>query len=157
MEDGGTLENFLLEDLTIVRAYSPFFFRMENRGRVKPGDPKPGIGTLRRVLIQRVHGQGNGKRGAYMLGVPEKAIEEIAFSDISLRQYAWDGPAPEPPADKALLGVYPDAHMIDPFGPSPAFGLWTRHVHGLSLRRYWVRTDGTDTRPETLFEDTSLS
>ena len=157
MADGGTLENFLLEDLHITRAFSPFFFRLQNRGRVRPQDPAPGVGTLRRVLIERVRGRGNGPRGSYMLGLPEKAISDIAFSDISLRQYAWRASIPVPPEDSALLDAYPDAHMIDPYGPSPARGLWTRHVQGLALRQFVAETDGADTRPEALFEDTRLS
>ena len=74
--DGGTLENFWLTDLHITRAWSPFFFRLENRGRVKPGDPVPEIGNLRRVLISHVRGEANGPRGSYLLGIPEKRIED---------------------------------------------------------------------------------
>ena len=49
--DGGTLEDFLIRGVHIVRAWSPFFLRLDNRGRVRPGDPIPGPGTLRRVLF----------------------------------------------------------------------------------------------------------
>ena len=55
MVDGGTLENFLIEDIHMIRAWSPFFLRLENRGRVKPGDPAPGPGTQGHPGLCRLH------------------------------------------------------------------------------------------------------
>ncbi|MBQ7183222.1 MAG: hypothetical protein IJR97_04485 [Clostridia bacterium] len=146
--DGGTLEDFLLTDLTITRAWSPFFFRLEDRGRVKPGDPRPPIGTLRRVLITRVRGEADGPRGSYLLGIPEKTMEDIAFQDVHLTQYPWEGPAPDASRYPDLKGVYPDAHMIDSIGPAPAYALWARHVKNLTLDGYHITPAGEDTRDE---------
>ena len=64
MVDGGTLEDFLIRGVRITRAWSPFFMRLENRGRVKPGDPVPGPGILRRVLVSGITGDKNGPRGS---------------------------------------------------------------------------------------------
>ena len=127
--------------------------RLENRGRVKPGDPPPGPGTLRRVLISDVEGEGNGPRGSYLLGIPEKPITEIAFSRVRLRQYPWEGPAPDAERYPDFRGAYPDAHMIDAVGPAPACGLWTRHTRGVVLKDYQVLPDGPDPRPALLQED----
>lgn len=155
MVDGGTLENFLFSDISIYRAWSPFFLRLENRGRVKPGDPTPPVGTLRRILFEKIRGEGNGPRGSYMLGIPEKKIEDIVFSDVRLSQYAWDGPIPDESDYPELRGVYPDAHMIDSIGPSPAQALWARHVRGLLLKEVEIIPDGPDPRPE-LVENTDV-
>ena len=152
MVDGGTLENFWLTDLHIARAWSPFFFRLEDRGRVKPGDPKPGIGTLRRILISHIRGEANGPRGSYLLGIPEKPMEDIAFEDVQLLQYPWEGPAPNPRQYPDLKGVYPDAHMIDTIGPAPAYALWARHARGITLKDYQATPQGTDARPAFLDE-----
>ena len=152
MVDGGTLENFWLTQLHITRAWSPFFFRLEDRGRVKPGDPRPGIGDLRRVLISHIRGEGNGSRGSYMLGIKEKAIEDIAFDDVHLGQYAWEKPAPQPENYGDFKGVYPDAHMIDSVGPSPAYALWARHARNVTLSDFHVFPDGQDTRQVLLDE-----
>lgn len=150
--DGGTLENFWLADLHITRAWSPFFFRLEDRGRVKPGDSVPEIGNLRRVLISHVRGEANGPRGSYLLGIPEKSIEDIAFADVLLRQYPWTEPAPDAQAYSDFKGAYPDAHMIDAVGPSPAYGLWARHARNITLSDYRILLDGQDTRPALLDE-----
>ena len=150
MVDGGTLEDFLLEDLTVTRAWSPFFLRLEDRGRVKPGDPVPGPGWLRRVCLRRICGRGNGPRGSYLMGIPERKIEDLVFDGIHLSQYAWEGPAPDPAAYPDFRGAYPDAHMIDGIGPSPASALWARDTVGLTIRDFRVCTEGEDSRPAFL-------
>lgn len=147
MVDGGALRDFWLSGLTLARAFSPFFLRLENRGRVRPGDPAPDIGTLQRVLIEHVRGSGCGPRGSYLLSVPEKPIRDVVFSDVLLEeQLPVSGPATPESDIPDLRGVYPDAHMIDPL-PAPAFALWARHVRGLFLRDYAVLPAGEDARP----------
>ncbi len=147
MVDGGTLENFLIEDITIDRAWSPFFLRLEDRGRVKPGDPKPAPGNLRRIAIAHVRGGDNGPRGSYFIGIPEKAIEDVLLYDVRLEQHASEKPVLDENAIDELRGIYPDAHMIDDLGDAPARGLWARHVHGLSLAGYDIVPDREDPRP----------
>ena len=116
-------------------------------------DPPPGPGTLRRVLFSAVRGEGNGPRGSYVLGTPEKPVGEIAFSDVHLRQYPWEGPAPDAKDYPDFRGAYPDAHMIDPVGPVPAFALWVRHARSVSLLDYQVLPEGLDPRPALLDGD----
>lgn len=156
MVDGGTLEDFAFQDIFITRAWSPFFLRLENRGRVKPGDPVPGPGTLRRVLFRDVTGDENGPRGSYMLGIPEKRMEDIVFRNIRIRQKASAGPVLKDSDFSEMRGAYPDAHMIDETGDAPAFGLWARHVKGLSLDRYEVCPIETDPRPFLELSDAAL-
>ena len=152
MVDGGTLENFLIENITIDRAWSPFFLRLEDRGRVKPGDPKPPVGTLRRIAISHVRGGDNGTRGSYFIGIPEKAIEDVLLHDVVITQHASEKAVLDEGAISELRGVYPDAHMIDDLGDAPARGLWARHVHGLSLAGYDVIPDKKDARPYLVAE-----
>ena len=151
-EDGGTVERFWLEDIEMTRVWSPFFLRLENRGRVRPGDPAPGPGAIRQVLFEHIRGTGNGPRGSYILGIPEARIRDILFRDIELRQKPYTGevcPAAEYPE---FTGLYPDAHMIDGFGPAPAYGLWVRHADGIVLDRYRIIPEGEDTRPGIVME-----
>lgn len=148
MVDGGTLEDFLLTDLTITRAWSPLFMRLENRGRVKPGDPVPPIGVMRRLAIAHVRGEDNGPRGSYLIGIPERPIQDVLLHDIRLTQHPSAKPVLQEDAVDEMRGVYPDAHMIDGQGDAPAYGLWARHVHGLTLSGYEIRPESPDPRPE---------
>lgn len=159
MMDGGTLERVLMEDLTVTGAWSPFFFRLEDRGRVKPGDPVPGPGTLRTIVIRNCRGTDNGPRGSYMLGAPEKAIENVTFENISLTQHASGKPVLSESEIGEMKGVYPDAHMIDSLGgDAPAYGLWARHVKGLKLDHYEITPESEEKRPFTvLSQDVTLA
>ncbi len=148
MVDGGLAENILAHDIHIVRARSPFFLRLEDRGRVQPGQPKPGVGTLRRIVFDRITGEDNGPRGSYFIGIPEKVIEDVAMRDIDIAQKASLKPVLKETDTPELRGVYPDAHMIDTIGDAPAYGLWARHVHGLTLLRTKFRPDAPDPRPQ---------
>lgn len=158
MMDGGTLEDFLLTDITITRAWSPLFMRLDNRGRVKPGDPVPPVGTLRRVAVMHVRGGDCGPRGSYFMGLPEKAIEDVLLEDVHIQQAAGTRAVIDESAVDELRGVYPDAHMIDALGDAPAYALWARHVHGLTLTDYQVIPEGTEARPEyVLRSDVTMS
>lgn len=148
MVDGSVLEDFLITNIDIKRAWSPIFFRLEDRGRVKPGEPKPPVGTLRRVIIEHVTGEDNGPRGSYMIGIPEKAIEDVIIHDVQLKQHASVKPVLKEADVDELRGVYPDAHMIDDLGDAPAYAMWARHVKGLILSDYYVEPVGEDPRPE---------
>lgn len=148
MVDGAVLEDFLLTNIDIQRAWSPIFMRMEDRGRVKPGDPKPAIGTLRQVVIEHVTGRDNGPRGSYLFGAPERCIENVILWDVHLEQHASTKPVLTDSDIGELKGEYPDAHMIDDLGDAPAFGMWMRHVSGIKLLDYKVTVMGEDPRPE---------
>ena len=146
--DGGTVERVLVHDARIVRAESPLFLRLGDRGRVRPEQARPQPGRLRRIVFDRITGSDNGKRGSFFTGVPGHAIEDVLLRDVDLPMTAAAEPAvrqhdiPEAPAD------YPDPHMFSPV--MPAHGLWTRHVRGLTLQRVRFTTTGPDPRPMLL-------
>jgi len=153
MVDGGTLKDFLITNINIQRAWSPIFMRLEDRGRVRPDLSKPPVGTLRRVVIEHVTGCDNGPRGSYLLGVPEKCIEDVILHDIHLNQHPSVKPVTTGADFDEMRGIYPDAHMIDDIGDAPAYALWARHVRGLTLVDYDVQPTAHDRRPAYLFED----
>ena len=157
MVDGGTLEDFLITDVDIRRAWSPIFLRLEDRGRVRPGLPAPGPGTLHRVAITHVTGCDNGPRGSYMLGVPEQPIADVLLMDVRLAQHPSAKPVTTGADFDEMRGIYPDAHMIDDIGDAPAHALWARHVRGLCLIDYAVTPTGDDPRPAFLFENAEVT
>ena len=52
----------------------------------------------------------------------------------------------------AAAVILPDAHMIDGFGPAPAYGMWVRHADGIVLDRYRIIPEGADSRPGIVME-----
>lgn len=148
--DGGTLERVLVHDARIVRAESPLFLRLGDRGRVRPEQKRPGPGVLRYIVYDRISGDDNGMRGSFFTGVPNAQIEHVLLRDVDLTMMAATEPAiaaadvPEAPAD------YPDPHMFAKV--MPAYGLWARHIRHLNLQRVRFRVVGKDARPEVLAE-----
>ncbi len=114
-------------------------------GACGPEERRPGPGTLRRIVYDKITGAGNGSRGSYFMGIPEKRIEDIVLRDVKIEMSATDKPIPEEATIPEMPGDYPDAHMIP--GPVPAFGLWTRHLTGLTLIRTSFSTATPDPRP----------
>ena len=147
MLDGGAVENVYIRNIEMEHCLSPLFMRLENRGRVKPEDEKPPIGTIRNIVIENVTGNDCGPRGSYFLGVPEKCIEDVILKNIVIHQKVTQKPITNENDFDEMYGVYPDAHMIDQIGDAPAYGLWTRHVKGIILYSYQVIPDGVDERP----------
>jgi hypothetical protein len=143
--DGCTVENILATDIHIVRAKSPLFLRLGDRGRVRPEDPKPKPGTLRRIVFDRITGDDNGVRGSYFTGLPDKLIEDVVLRDISIGVTATTQTPPDETQIGELRDKYPDAFMVGDI--TPAYGLWTRHLKGLTLIRVSFIPDVKDPRP----------
>jgi hypothetical protein len=143
--DGGTVENILATQVRIVRAQSPLFLRLGDRGRTRPESARPAPGTLRRIVFDQVTGDDNGSRGSYFMGLADKPIEDVVIRDLRLEVSATHESVPTEAAVPELRGEYPDAHMIGPV--SPAYGLWARHVTGLTLDRVAFVVSSPDLRP----------
>lgn len=143
--DGGTVEEVLATRIRVVRAESPLFLRLGDRGRVRPGEKRPAPGRLGRVVFDRITGSDNGARGSYFIGLPDKAIEDVAIRDLRVEVAATRAAVPDVNTIPEMRSDYPDAPMIR--SVTPAYGLWTRHVNGLSLVRVNFIADGPDPRP----------
>ncbi|MGI6107412.1 MAG: glycoside hydrolase family 28 protein [Lachnospiraceae bacterium] len=146
--DGGTVERVLAQNIRVVRAASPFFIRIDRRGRVKPEDPKPGVSFVRNILMENISGSGNGPRGSYFVGIPERAVSDIVLKNVNLGQKASVKPVTEASQIPPMYGVYPDAHMIDTIGDAPAYGLWARDAERITLLNYKVKPGKGEKRPE---------
>lgn len=146
--DGGTVEDILVTDVHIVRAKSPLFLRLGDRGRVRPEQAPPKPGNLRRIVYDRVTGAGNGERGSYFIGLPDKLIEDVVLRDVNIGVTATRQAVPDENAIDELRDKYPDAFMVGDI--TPAYGLWTRHIRGLTMIRVGFIANGPDPRPMIL-------
>jgi polygalacturonase len=146
--DGGVAENVYARHIQISRADTPLFLRLGDRGRVRPEQPRPPPGTLRRIVYDQISGADNGARGSYFMGLPERHIQDVALRDVNLEVTATNKPVPSQESIAEMRDTYPDAHMI--LDAVPAYGLWARHIDGLTLARVEFAVRGRDTRPMIL-------
>lgn len=143
--DGGTVEDVLATGIRVVRAESPLFLRLGDRGRVRPEEQRPAPGRLGRVVFDHITGSDNGARGSYFIGLPDKPIADVALRDVRIEVAATREAVPDENTIPEMRSDYPDARMIR--GVTPAYGLWTRHVNGLTLVRVNFIAAGPDPRP----------
>ncbi len=143
--DGGTVENVLATNVHIVRADSPLFLRLGNRGRVLPESPKPGPGVMRRVVFEDITGEDNGGRGSVFSGIPSAQIEDVVVRHVRI---AMAGGGKETPPGAVIPeneAVYPESSN---FGPQlPAYGFWVRHARDVHFIDVHVTPMKPDARP----------
>ncbi len=151
--DGGTIEDVVASNLTMRDVTTaPIFLRLGARLRAPEGVVP---GAMRRIVIRDVTAEGIlPDYSALIMGLPDHPIEDVTLENVRL---VYGGAGTEAEAARRppeLPDAYPEPSM---FGRTPAYGLWTRHVCGLTLKVFSATTATPDARPETVFEDTQLA
>jgi polygalacturonase len=150
--DGGVIEDVVCENLWLDDVTTaPLFLRLGARLRGPEGIVP---GTIRKVMIRNVEAtKVLGDYAALIVGMADHPVEAVTLENIRL-SYAGGGTAADAVREiPELDDAYPEPSM---FGRTPAWGLWTRHVRGLTLKGFEAATAGDD-RPELRFDDTTFS
>ena len=141
--DGAGIEGIAISNVTMRDAGTPIFIRLGNRGR---GMNPPTPGALRHVSLSNIVAVG-GSVASSITGLEGFAVRDISLSDINLTMNG-DGDFDKLDVPEAA-DKYPEATM---FGPLPAYGLYARHVGGLTVRNLAVRWLKPDRRPALVFD-----
>ncbi|UZK64683.1 rhamnogalacturonidase [Sphingomonas sp. M1-B02] len=150
--DGGTIEDVLVENIEMEEVTTaPLFLRLGARLR-GPEGTRPG--AMRNIAIRGLKATGIDPRfAATLAGLPDHPIEGVQLRDIDLAfEGGFTGPAPALPAE--LADAYPEPSM---FGPSPAWGLWARHVNGLQVSGLRLSRPAGDPRPPVRLDNASVA
>ncbi len=141
----GGFKNIALSNIVMHEAGAAFFIRLGDRGRAWMRPEHHAVGSLKNVLINNVVAQiytpWDGRPlGSSISGLPGHPVEDVTLSNIRIVSLR------EQPRDQTLgLGeaAIPENHHDYPeysmFGSLPAYGLYARHVRGLTLNT--VSTD----------------
>jgi len=147
--DGGALENVTVSNLVMRHIVSaPIFIRLGARLR---GPDHPPMSILRRVKISNVVATDvSPQTGILISGLPGARIEDVALDHI-LIEYQGGGTKEQaarevPEQEKG----YPEPGR---FGVIPSWGMFARHVQGLSLDHVELRTLKEDLRPPMILDD----
>jgi hypothetical protein len=146
--DGGTIEDVTIHDIVMREVTTaPLFLRLGDRARGPEGTRR---GAMRRISVRNLTAWDVlPDYAATIAGLEGDPIEDVALTDIRL-VYAGGGEADwawRRPDDMAQ--AYPEPSM---FGPTPAHGLWVRHVDGLVLDNVRIETLRPDPRPPILLQ-----
>jgi hypothetical protein len=155
--DGGTMDGVVLSNFAMRDVGAAIFIRLGNRAKRWSDIPPPPIGQVRNIsishVVANVHGPDGRPLGSSITGLPGHPVENVTLSDVRIVTH-WAHPKAE--GDLALADVgehaadYPEYGM---FGPLPAYGLFVRHVRGLTLRDFDVTFAAEDYRSALVCDD----
>jgi polygalacturonase len=166
--DGAVIEDVTISNIAMEYiANPPIFVRLGGRMRGPEGIP---LGVLRRININNVVAAYASSRAASIIsGIPGHPVEDISLSNIRILYNGGDGTGGvsrggraggrgtgQPSAGLDPFGVpelednYPEPTM---FGTLPAYGLYVRHVRGLSANHIDLSLANNDTRPPVMIYD----
>lgn len=142
--DGGVIEDIQVRNIEMDEVTTaPLFLRLGNRARGPEGTP---VGRIRRVTIENLNARGIDHRyAATLAGLPDQPITDIVLRNLNLSYLGGGSILDARRSVPELEQAYPEPSM---FGTSPAFGLFARHVQGLTLESVNLGTLSEDGRPD---------
>ena len=170
--DGGILENIWVENIEAVNTGNAIFIRLGKRTRYTT---RTSTAILRNVTIKNLKVEVPFARPDYayelrgpslpffhntfpasITGIPGHYVENVRLENIHI-DYPGKGNkglaySPLSRLDKVpeKISDYPEFSM---FGELPAWGLYVRHVKGLSLKNISLGIADADYRPAVVFDD----
>jgi polygalacturonase len=139
-----TVDNLAMRDLTT----SPLFIRLGRRMRAPEGTP---VGAIRRINISNVVvSQANAPYASIVAGLPEAPVEDVRISNLTVVHGGGRRAADLQRQIPEHADHYPEPSM---FGITPAYGLYVRHAHNLSVHHADLRTAAREGRPPVVLHD----
>jgi hypothetical protein len=118
----------------------------------RSGDqPNKHSGVLRDVVIENVVATNAGQIGVLINGIPGHPVEALTLKNIQI-EVAGGGTLENARVQLAEKpAAYPEWDM---FGKKlPAYGIYARHVRGVSFKNVRTTVTAPDARPEKVFID----
>ncbi|MDD4101720.1 MAG: glycosyl hydrolase family 28 protein [Kiritimatiellae bacterium] len=151
--DGGECRRVSVSDIVMRDVEIPIFIRLGNRANPVPGHPQPEVGKMSDIMISNVRAEGAGRIGCSVTGIPGHPVDRVTLRNISIRFSGGGTIADAECAVPEKESAYPKGGM---FGVLPAFGLYVRHVDGITLHDLDLQLAGEDARPAIVI-DTGVS
>jgi polygalacturonase len=151
--DGGDLRNVTVSDVTMDGVTVPISIRLGSRLKTfREGDrPNPAPGHLRDVTLKNITAKNVALIGILINGIPNHPVESLTLQNIQI-ELPGGGTAKAAAVQlPEKESAYPEYNM---FGKTlPAYGLYARHVRGLTLQNVQLISLKPDARPATIFID----
>lgn len=153
--DGGRMERVAVSNLVIQGVEVPIFVRLGQRGYgwLPPGakvEPTTTVGSIKDLSLANIVATGVGKTGCSIVGLPGHRIENVTLSNVTIRAEGGGKPEWSDAKIEELPDKYPESIM---FGNLPGYGLYCRHVAGLTLMDLKLQTSEPDGRHALVLDD----
>jgi len=154
--DGGNIEDISINNITMQSVVnSPIYIRLGRRLRGPPESTT--VGVIRRINISNVVASDVAANSSIIIaGTIDHPIEDVHLSNIRItyqgggtREQAQIDP-PENEIQRGRVSYYPEPNFL---GTMPAYGLFIRHVNGLTLTDVDVSYATPDLRPAAVLDD----
>jgi len=150
--DGGSMENVLIENVSMTGIKVPFSIRLGNRARKYTDTATtPGVGFLRNVELRNITATATTNVTSSVTGIPGYYAKNIRLKNIDI---IFPGGAPAVDSGFTVpenVNAGPEATI---FGDTlPASGLYTRHVDSIELCNVHFHSQQPDGRPDYFFDD----
>ena len=148
--DQGLMENVVVSNITMSHVHHyPIYITTGCRNRGPKERTTVSTGTdiqISNVIADDV----DSLAGIIITGMPGHPLRNIALSNIRIK-YRGGGTADLAEREYREQGTnYPEPRFA---GPTPAYGLYARHVDGLDINHVTFRTEKTDYRPAVMLDD----
>jgi polygalacturonase len=150
--DGSHLHDVALSGITMDGVSVPISIRLGARLKTfRAGDQPRPPGVLRDITIKNVRVTGARQIGLLINGIPDHPVKNLALKNIQI-ELAGGGSLADagvqlPEKEKA----YPEYNM---FGKVlPAYGIYARHVRGITFKNVRTTVKNPDARPAKIFID----
>jgi len=138
--DGSNIDRVVVSNIAMYDVWAPIFIRLGGRGRAQK-TPTPG--TLRNVSISHINATG-ASLASSITGVPGADVGPVWIQDVHISLVGKGSAARLDREVPESVPTYPEADM---FGDLPCYGLYCRHVNGLTLDRVDLALENPDERP----------
>ena len=144
--DGGLLEDISISNITMRDiGNAPIYLRLGRRMRGPDGTP---VGELRRVNISNVVVYNADPKSCVIIsGVPDHPIEDVSLSNIQIWYQRWRHGKEQAAIVRAQGTTKDDYPEPDRLGVMPAYGMYLRHIKGISVDNVRLHTLTDDARP----------
>jgi polygalacturonase len=150
--DGGYMQDVNLSGITMDGVTVPVSVRLGARLKTfRTGDqPKP-PGVLRDVTIKNVRVTGARQIGLLINGITNHPVENLTLENIQIELAGGGKLAGAQIQLPEKESAYPEYSM---FGKTmPAYGIYARHVRGITFKNVQTTVKNPDARPAAIFID----
>ena len=150
MVDGGIMENIIVTNIIMENMpHYPIYVCLGARNRGPAETTK--MGSVRNIFISNIIATGvNPLSGIQITGVPGYPMENIQLSNIFIE---FNGGGTKEQAERVFPELdkgYPEPKHL---GPTPSYGLFTRHIKDLKLSNITFKLKNRDDRPAVVCSD----
>jgi polygalacturonase len=149
--DGGALNQVVVSNIVMSNTRCAIFVRLGDRARpFKEGMEKPGVGSLRNVILSNIQATGADRIGCAICGIPGHPVENLTLQNVSI---SFEGGGTQADAQRKVPEYperYPEYKM---FGVLPAYGIYCRHAKNVRLDHVQLTPETPDARPPLVTED----